>query len=71
MCRVEVYRPSRGGYCVHHKVMMMETVRTSETSVHFNVTARRYIPEDFKLHSRRHDNVKSHIQIFDNSVQVV
>jgi hypothetical protein len=27
----------------------MEAVRTSEKSVHFNVTARRYIPEDSKL----------------------
>jgi hypothetical protein len=30
---------------------MMEAVHTSETSVHFNVTARRYIPEDSKLHA--------------------
>jgi hypothetical protein len=28
---------------------MMEEVRTSETSVNFNVTTRRYIPEDSKL----------------------
>jgi hypothetical protein len=28
--------------------LMMEAVRTSETSVHFNVTTRRYIPEDSK-----------------------
>jgi hypothetical protein len=27
---------------------MMEAVRTSETSVNFNVIARRYIPEAFK-----------------------
>jgi hypothetical protein len=27
----------------------MEVVRTSETSVNFNVTTRRYIPEDSKL----------------------
>jgi hypothetical protein len=26
--------------------VIMEEVRTSETSVHFNVTTRRYIPED-------------------------
>jgi hypothetical protein len=26
--------------------LMMEAVRTSETSVNFNVTTRRYIPED-------------------------
>jgi hypothetical protein len=29
--------------------LLMEAVRTSETSVYFNVTARRYIPEDSKL----------------------
>jgi hypothetical protein len=29
--------------------MMMEAVRTSETSVSFNVTTRRYIPEDSKV----------------------
>jgi hypothetical protein len=31
--------------------------------VNFNVTTRRYIPEDFKLHTRRRENLKSHIQI--------
>jgi hypothetical protein len=30
-------------------VLVMEAVRTSETSVHFNVTTRLYIPQDFKL----------------------
>jgi len=30
-------------------VLMMEAVRTSEMSVNFNVTTRRYIPEDFEL----------------------
>jgi hypothetical protein len=40
---------------------MMEAVRTSETSVNFNVTTRRYIPEDSKLHTRRLENLKSHI----------
>jgi hypothetical protein len=38
---------------------MMEAVRTSKTSVHFNVTIWRYIPEDSKLHTRR-ENLKSH-----------
>jgi hypothetical protein len=28
----------------------MEAVRTSETSVNFNVATRRYIPEDSELH---------------------
>jgi hypothetical protein len=31
------------------RAMMMEAVRTSETSVNFNVTTWRYIPEDSKL----------------------
>jgi hypothetical protein len=39
---------------------MIEAVRTSETSVHFNVTTRRYIPVDSKLHTRRRENLKSH-----------
>jgi hypothetical protein len=38
---------------------MMEAVRTYETSVNFNVTTRRYIPEDSKLHTRRCENLKS------------
>jgi hypothetical protein len=39
----------------------IEAVRTSETSVNFNVTTLRYIPEDSKLHTRRRENLKSHI----------
>jgi hypothetical protein len=31
---------------------MMEAVRTYETSVYFNVTTRRNIPEDFKLKNK-------------------
>jgi hypothetical protein len=40
--------------------MIMEAVGTSETSVNFNVTTWRYIPEDSKLHTRRRENLKSH-----------
>jgi hypothetical protein len=40
--------------------MMMEAVRTSETSVKFNVTTWRYIPEDSELHTCRRENLKSH-----------
>jgi hypothetical protein len=39
---------------------MMETVRTSETSAYLNVTTRRYIAEDCKLHTRRRETLKSH-----------
>jgi hypothetical protein len=39
---------------------MMEAVRTSETSVD-NYFTRQYIPEDnFELHTRRRENLKSH-----------
>jgi hypothetical protein len=40
--------------------LMMEAVRTSETSVTFNVITRRYIPEEFKLHTRCRESLKSH-----------
>jgi hypothetical protein len=39
----------------------MKVVHTSETSIHFNVTTRRYIPEDSKLRSRPRENLKSRI----------
>jgi hypothetical protein len=41
--------------------LMMEALRSSETSVNLNVTSRRYIPEDSKLANRRRKNLKSHI----------
>jgi hypothetical protein len=52
--QVEVYRRFRGVYCIHHQgdsfiALMMEAVRTSETSVNLNATTRHYIPEDFKI----------------------
>jgi hypothetical protein len=37
----------------------MEAVGTSETSVNFNVTTRRYIPEDPKRHTHHRENLKS------------
>jgi hypothetical protein len=40
--------------------LMMEAVRTSETLVNFNMTTRRYIPEDSNVHTRRRVNLKSH-----------
>jgi hypothetical protein len=36
----------------------IETVHTSETEVFSKETARRYIPEDLKLHTRRRENLK-------------
>jgi hypothetical protein len=42
---------------------LMEAVCTSETSVYSNETTRRYIPVDSQLHTRRRENLKSHIII--------
>jgi hypothetical protein len=35
-------------------------VRISETSVYFNDTTQRYIPEGYYLHTRRRESLKSH-----------
>jgi hypothetical protein len=43
--------------------MMMEVVRTYETSVHFNETARCQDPENCHLHTRRRENLKSHVTL--------
>jgi hypothetical protein len=40
----------------------MEAVRTSETSVNFNVITRPYNPEDSKFYTRRHENLKPLIE---------
>jgi hypothetical protein len=40
--------------------LMMEAVSTTETSVYSNETTRRYIPEDFNIHTRSRENLKSH-----------
>jgi hypothetical protein len=39
--------------------LMIEAVRTSETTVKFNVTTWRYIPDDSKLNTGRRENLKS------------
>jgi hypothetical protein len=41
--------------------LMMEAVRTSETSVNIYLTTRHYIPEDSELHTRRRQNRISHV----------
>jgi hypothetical protein len=57
---VEVDRHVRGAYRLHHQGdEMMEAVRISESSVYFNETTRRYIPESCHLQTfnslRRYD----------------
>jgi hypothetical protein len=41
--------------------LMMEAVRTSETLVNICLTTWQDIPEDSELHTRRRENLKSHI----------
>jgi hypothetical protein len=41
---------------------MMETVSSCETPVNIYQTTRRNNPEDSHLHSRRRDNLKSHLR---------
>jgi hypothetical protein len=41
---------------------MMEAVITSETSLNLYYTTRRSISQDFHLHTRRRENLKSHSQ---------
>jgi hypothetical protein len=41
--------------------LMMEAVRTSETSVYSKETTKHYIPEASNLHTRGHENLKSDI----------
>jgi hypothetical protein len=46
--------PTSGAWCRGHP-------RTSETSVEIQLRTRQYIPEDSELHTRRRENLKSHI----------
>jgi hypothetical protein len=41
---------------------MMESARTSETSVDIQLRTRQYIPEDSELHTCRRKNFKSHTE---------
>jgi hypothetical protein len=69
---VEVYRHFRGGCCLHHQsgelfiALMMEAESTSKTSVNFYQATRRNIPEDSHLHTRRRENLKSHLDGFSS-----
>jgi hypothetical protein len=42
---------------------MKEAARTSETSVNFYQTARRYNPEDSHLRTHRRENLKSYLSL--------
>jgi hypothetical protein len=57
-CSHEVDRRFRGAYCLHHCTC------TSETSVNFNLTTRRYIPQVSKLVSHERIAHTIHCQRF-------
>jgi hypothetical protein len=70
-CRlVEVYRRFRGALCLRYQTaLIMKAVSTSETSANFYHTTRRNNPEDGHLHTRRRENLKSHIlRVFKNII---
>jgi hypothetical protein len=63
---VELYRRFKGACCLHHQIaLIMEAARTSETSVNFYQTTRRYNPENSHLHTRRRENLKSYFLFID------
>jgi hypothetical protein len=45
---------------------MMEAARTSETSVDIQLRTRQYIPKGSELHTRRRENLKSHVGTDDD-----
>jgi hypothetical protein len=48
---------------------MMETASTSETSVNFYQTTRRNNPEASHFHTRRRENLKSHLEKTDKELE--
>jgi hypothetical protein len=50
-----------GSCSAYSSTLKMETTCSSETSVDFKQTIRRYIPEDSTLHNHRSENLKSYI----------
>jgi hypothetical protein len=50
---------------------MMEAASTSETSVNFYQTALRNNPENSNLHTRRRENLRSHILLFCRGYKVI
>jgi hypothetical protein len=68
---VEIYLRFRGTCCTLHQgcenvrglfiALIMEAASTSETSINFYQTTRRYNPEDSRLHTLRRENLKSYL----------
>jgi hypothetical protein len=57
---VEVERRFRDVYQLHHTVLMIKAVLTSDTSIFCNKSNWRYILEWCDLHIRLSENLKSH-----------
>jgi hypothetical protein len=51
--------------------LMMEAVRTAETSVYFYETTRCHMPEECHDHTRHRDNLKSHDEVGVHVTQVM
>jgi hypothetical protein len=49
---------------LYSSTLKTEAIRSSETSVNFQRTTRRYIPEDSTVHNHRCENLKSYIETF-------
>jgi hypothetical protein len=62
---LEAFQHFTGACCLHYQgdplIALMETASTSETSVKFHRTTRRNKPQDSRLHTRRRENLKSHL----------
>jgi hypothetical protein len=52
-----------GSSLADFSTLKMESIHSSEKSVHFTESTRRHIPEDGNLHSHRCENLKSYINI--------
>jgi hypothetical protein len=50
--------------------LLIEAASTSETSVNLYQTTQRNIPEDSRLHTRRRENLKSHLFIAARGAEV-
>jgi hypothetical protein len=68
---IQTLKQNEGGRacCLRHQgargsliALKMEAASTSETSVHFNQTARRNNPEDSHLQTHRRENLKSQLK---------
>jgi hypothetical protein len=67
---VEVDQCFGGASIIKDIALMMEAVRTLETSVHFNETTRRYNPEGCNFYTCHHENLKSHMFLVTKIIKI-